>query len=147
MIVRFRLVGPEHDAELAHDHVEGSVIEWKPKRVRRAPVDWSSHWQCRRTIQHWLVEVRGSNRRVIRECSSHRTRHNAGAGSDLQHALRKSQSRPSRDIARVRLKNQRDEPGVVQLRNGAAESPVGFARIHLNCSRREEQLSLLHRDC
>ena len=61
---RLRLVGKEHDAELADDGVERVVRERQPHRVGLAPLDRPRGADRRGMVEHRLVQVGGDDRRA-----------------------------------------------------------------------------------
>jgi len=66
-----RPVGEEHHAELAHDRIEGRVLEGQLHRVGLAPFDRARRADLGGLVEHRLVEIGGDEARARRESSLH----------------------------------------------------------------------------
>jgi hypothetical protein len=137
---RLRLVGEEHDAELADDNIERRVIERQCHRVGLAPLDRSSRADRDRHVEHGLVEIGGDERRRFRQDRPHGPGDDAGAGGDLEHALGRALCDAPRQIVRVGREDQRDEDLVVELRDRAREDLVEGGRSRRARAARRDQV-------
>jgi hypothetical protein len=103
LAIRPRLVGKEHDPELAHDCVEGLLREWQVLGIRLLPLDPFATRLQFGEIEHRFVEVGGGNRHRSRQCSGERARKDPGAASRLEQPPGAHVPQTARDIRSVGL--------------------------------------------
>jgi len=117
---RARLVGHEHQAELAHDRVDIGVGQRQRLRVGGAPRDARVVDHAARVVDHRRVEI-GRDQLAVRRQPRDEVPGNApGARRNLEHASRTVGHAP-REVARVRLEEHRPVEAVVELGHGADE--------------------------
>jgi hypothetical protein len=127
---RIRLVGEEHDPELADDGIEHSVREGQLHGVRLTPFHRSRGPERRCPIEHRLIQIGRDDRGVFRECGRQGTRHDTGAGRDFQHAAHGSPTQPGHQVRGVWLEQQRNEIRLVELRDRATKDFVAAGTAH-----------------
>ena len=116
------LVWKEHDAELARDDVELSILKRQSQRVGLLPPDAIRPGLLRRgLIEHRLIEIGRHDASALGKARSDGARKDAGAGSRLQQVLRLGAGDPVGEIARVGFEDQRDEEPLVKRGNRPRE--------------------------
>jgi hypothetical protein len=130
--IALHLVGEEHDPELARHDIECSILERQGERVRLPPGDPPIiGLPRRRMIQHGLVEVGRQDPRARGKHHGKRAGQHAGAGGGFQDIVRLDRGHPRREVARIRLEDERNQEAVVDFRDRSREHPVASRQMHL----------------
>src|SRR5207237_1133179 len=104
-------------AELTDDHVECAALERKLQRISLPPLDVLRVSQTRSSIvEHRRIQV-CRHRSGVLELRSQRPRHGPCPTRDFQDRLWTQCHNPFRQVVCIRLKDQRYEVAVVELRN------------------------------
>jgi hypothetical protein len=89
------LIGEEHDAKLAHNAFEAAVTERERECISLLPPDAFRTSIGLRTVEHWLIEIRGGNADCFGQRAYQFACHDTGSGGDFEdiagcHALEPS---------------------------------------------------------
>jgi hypothetical protein len=131
-----RLVGIEHDAELADDEVGALVVEGQGLRIGRLERDGFARRELPlRDLEHRRVEIGRGEPRARGQGIAKAARDDAGARRRLDQDARIERRGARRDVERVGLEQDRSEPAIIVFRNAADERCVtGTAHVILRAA-------------